>query len=330
MLLVSILLAIFLGQLGQSYSLYAGGYLLARVDAETGLEFQIAPESESKRENTLYIAEILGIVVEVRISPLVRVPDITVEGGSSASVQIVFDEPEDGLILELACNRGNFITLQGTTVVASPRETDLGQVSCQLKITDRFGLSSNTGFTVTVLPPNRPPILSTIPDQTVKAGSRRSLMLQAADPNDPTGAGLRFSMISGPVYATLSDNGGGKATLLLAPTVAEFQGGRVVLQVSEPEGLTAQSAFEVTIEPAVVILDVSRSSGKLILNGLGFGTAQAQVSINGQDVSGRITGQSDHSITLAGSLKRLNLRHGANQIQVRAGEAISSIFVFSL
>lgn len=317
---------------GHSYSLYAGSCLLAKgeADASGEVEFQIDSGDEFWNSGGLQVVDVLGrIVLEVRISPLVRVPDIVVEGGKSASVQIVFDEPEEGLVLGLACNRGNFISLQGTTVVASPRETDLGQVSCQLTITDRFGLSSRTGFTVTVLPPNRPPILSTIPDQRLRAGTRRSLTVQAADPNDPTGAGLRFAIVSAPAYVTLSDNGGGRATLLLAPAVTEIQGGRVVLQVSEPEGLMAQSAFEVTIEPAVVVLDVSRSSGRLILNGLGFGD-RAQVSINGQDVSRWITGQSDQSITLRGSLKRLNLQRGANQIQVRVGGAVSSVFLFSL
>lgn len=317
---------------GHGYGLRVDERVLAHAEAdlEGTLEFQLNGRGLWSAGRVQVLDGQGAVVLEARLSPLVRVPDITVEGGKSASVQIVFDEPEEGLALALACSRGNFVTLQAATVVASPRETDVGQVSCQLTITDRFGLSSSAGFTVTVLAPNRPPILSTIPDQTVRAGTRRSLQVQASDPNDLTGAGLRFALIDAPDYVALSDNGGGNATLLLAPAVTDTRGGRVVVQVSEPDGLQAQSAFQITLQPAVVILDVSRPAGKLILNGLGFGATGARVSVNGQDVSSRIIGQSDRSITLAGGLKRLNLKRGANQIQMRAGTTASNVFVFSL
>ncbi len=317
---------------GRCYGLRVDERVLAQdeADLEGTLEFQINGQGLWSARRVQVVDDLGAVALEARISPLLRVPDITVEGGKSASVQVVFDEPQEGLVLALACSRGNFVTLQATTVVASPRETDVGQVSCQLTVTDRFGLSNSAGFTVTVLAPNRPPILSTIPDQTIRAGTRRILQVQASDPNDLTGVGLRFALITAPDYVTLSDNGGGRATLSLAPAITDTKGGRVVLQVSEPDGLIAQSAFQVALQPAVVILDVSRPAGRLILNGLGFGATGAEVSINGQDLSGRITGQSDHSITLAGSLKRLNLRRGANQIQVRVGTTASNVFVFSL
>ena len=61
-----------------------------------------------------------------------------------------------------------------------------------------------------------------------------------------------------------------------------------------------------------------------------FTATDARVTVNGQDVSGRINHQQDNSITLAGNKKKLNLHNGGNQITVMVNGSISNVFDLTL
>lgn len=298
-------------------------------DADGTLDFYVESEPRSADRLELLDTATGEVVLWARLQPLLYVPNIVVEAGKTATVEVKLDEPEADLRFALSCSRGSFVTFDAGRIIASPRESDVGELSCELVVTDRFGLSNSAYFAVTVLPPNRPPVITVVPQQVVKAGSIRNVLLQASDPNDPTNAGLRFSLVAAPEYAVLTDVGAGRAVIQLSPPITATGRSEVVVQVREPQGLVAQTAFTVVIEPTVVITDVSYSKTFLIINGSGFGTS-ATVKVNDVDVTRFLVGQSNHSITLKARRSALGLRSGPNRVQVSVGSVASNLFIFSL
>ncbi len=80
----------------------------------------------------------------------------------------------------------------------------------------------------------------------------------------------------------------------------------------------------------VAITSASYTKPNLVINGNGFGTAGAIVTVNGQNISSLIAAQTDTSITIKGKQKKLSLKSGANQIVVKVGDAISNTFILNL
>ncbi|KAF0249819.1 MAG: hypothetical protein FD167_773, partial [bacterium] len=128
------------------------------------------------------------------------------------------------------------------------------------------------------------------------------------------------------------DNGNGTGVIRIAPALTDATGGRVTVNVTDQGGLTASTSFNVTVQRTVMINNAPfDTAGKqLFISGVGFGTSGARVTINGQDVSSRISGQSDNSITVKGNRKKLNLKPGPNQIIVIAGGVTSNTFILNL
>jgi hypothetical protein len=130
----------------------------------------------------------------------------------------------------------------------------------------------------------------------------------------------------------LADNGNGTGTLRISPALTDTQGGRVTVQVTDPGGLTAETSFNIVVQKAVTISAAAFDTrGKqLFISGTGFGSSGAKVTINGADVTSRVIGQSDTSITVKGNKKKLNLKSGPNQVIVTSGGIASNTFVLNL
>lgn len=276
--------------------------------------------------------EYFTLVVKPNSPPTIgSIPNQTLEAGKSATVQLSVSDPEGNTITNtVKCDKGNFVTVNGTTLSIAPQAGDVGTSTCTVTATDQFGLASSTTFAVTVLPQNLPPTLGTIADQTVRQGQTVSVNVSANDPNG--NAGLRLSLTSAPAFVSLSDNGNGTGVIRISPALTDAQGGRVTVQVTDPGGLTAMTSFNVTVQKAVTITAASfDTAGKqLFISGTGFGSSGATVTVNGTNVSARVIGQSDTSITVKGGKKKLNLKSGPNQIVVTAGGVTSAPFVLNL
>lgn len=79
----------------------------------------------------------------------------------------------------------------------------------------------------------------------------------------------------------------------------------------------------------VTVSNVSFAKPTLTIEGSGFGSATAQVRINGSDMSSRMSQLNNQTITLTGSAKKLNLRNGMNDITVTVAGQTSAPYVFS-
>jgi sugar lactone lactonase YvrE len=80
----------------------------------------------------------------------------------------------------------------------------------------------------------------------------------------------------------------------------------------------------------VNISSASFTKPNLVINGSGFGSSGAIVSVNGRDISALATAQTDSMISLKGNKKKLNLRNGPNQVTVIVGGVSSNTFVLNL
>jgi len=275
--------------------------------------------------------EYFTLVVKPNTPPTIgAIANVSLEAGKTTTVNLSVSDKEGNTVSNsVKCDKGSFVSVNGTTLTIAPQSSDVGATTCTVTATDQFGLSSSTTFAITVTAPNLPPTIASIADQTVKAGQSITVNVSASDPNKDA---LRLSLTSAPAFVSLSDNGNGTGVLRIAPALTDSQGGRVTVQVTDAGGLTASTSFNVTVQKAVVISAASFDTGgkQLFISGTGFGSTGAKVTVNGQDVSSRVSGQSDTSITVKGNKKKLNLKSGPNQIIVTSGGVASNTFVLNL
>jgi hypothetical protein len=104
----------------------------------------------------------------------------------------------------------------------------------------------------------------------------------------------------------------------------------VTVKVFDAGGLTAQTSFTLTVQRSVMISSITRSKPNLFISGSGFGQSGASVSVNNLDITARIVGQSDSSITLKGGAAKLNLKKGPNLITVSVGGITSNVFTLTM
>ncbi|KAF0239162.1 MAG: glycosyl hydrolase, partial [bacterium] len=196
-----------------------------------------------------------------------------------------------------------------TLTVNTSATTPSGAVNLTVSGTSGQIIRTQTVTVNVVGKANAAPTITPIPDQTVKVGQTVTVKISA---NDPDGnQGIRFSFISSLLPVTpLDDGDNNEATISLgiAPTATQANNSFIItVIVTDPGGLTAQTSFRVTVVPSLTISNVIFTKPTLSISGSGFGTSGARVSINGQDISSLISGQSDASITLKGNKKKLKL-----------------------
>lgn len=276
--------------------------------------------------------EYFTLLVNPNTPPTIgAIPNQNIEAGKTATVNLLISDKDGNTVTNtVKCDKGNFVTANGATLTIAPQAGDVGSSTCTVTATDQFGLSSSTTFAITVTPQNLPPTLAAITDQTVQAGQTVSVPVSANDPNG--NLGLRLALTSNPAFVSLSDNGNGTGTIRISPATSDTQGGRVTIQVTDQGGLTATTSFNITVQKAVSVTNAvfEPRSKNLFVSGIGFGTSGAKLTVNGQDISSRILGQSDNSITAKGNKKKLNLKSGPNQVTVTSGGITSAIFTFTL
>jgi hypothetical protein len=78
-----------------------------------------------------------------------------------------------------------------------------------------------------------------------------------------------------------------------------------------------------------LIASASYAKPLLSIDGANFGDARPVVRVNGVDVSGRIRTNTTTNISVKGGPKKLNLRAGANEIQVVANGEASNIYILA-
>ena len=115
-------------------------------------------------------------------------------------------------------------------------------------------LSTSQTVTINVLPVDRPPQLTAIPDQTVQGGAVLPLLVQATDPD--VGDQITLCVTGLPAFATFTDNHDGTGSFQFAPGLANKGDYTITVEATDngKDGLTApmstQESFVLAVQVA--------------------------------------------------------------------------------
>ncbi|KAF0249063.1 MAG: Uncharacterized protein FD167_1535 [bacterium] len=262
------------------------------------------------QEDNIVLTGNFASSIDDEIQPNFVVPDVTVETGKTVIVNVKVTDPQGQLLtLTVKCDRGNFVSVMGLTLVVSPQTSDVGQSVCTVTATNTSNLFSNASFIIFVTATNRPPMIATVPDQRVKVADTLRVTVRASDPD---GDFLRFSVPTAPLsLINVGSDISGGAILTFSPSSID-QGGRVTVRAIDSGGLISETSFNLIVDRTVIISSVVREKNLLFVVGQGFGSSGVRVMINGQDLSSRVIGQTDSTLTVKGARRKANLKAGQN------------------
>ncbi|MBL8148350.1 MAG: VCBS repeat-containing protein [Blastocatellia bacterium] len=294
-----------------------------------GVEVQDKARSGPGSRQPLATRAFFTLVVKPNSPPIIApINDRTVVETTTTEIELkVMDREKDTVTLELFCDRDGVVSLDKTRLTIAPQIGDAGRFACAITATDQFGLASTEDFAINVVAGTAPTI-SQIPDQTVRKGEVRTIDVVAASVERPDG--LMLSLDQAPDYVTLEEGNNGRGVIRIAPTLNDVDSGMVTVTATDSANLSTSTSFKVNLAEGLRITAATYSLNRLFINGFGFGSDGARVVVNGQDVSSSIVGQSDNSITIKGSRRKLNLVNGPNRLQVLVGDAPSNEFVLNL
>ena len=127
-------------------------------------------------------------------------------------------------------------------------------------------------------PQNIAPVLNTIGNQSVQAGSSKTVSISASDADNDT---LTITASGVPNFASFTDNGNGTASLVLNPTTANVGSSNVTITVSDGV-LTDSETFTITVT------DQPPQNSAPVLNNIGNQSVQADgsktIAISASDI----------------------------------------------
>ena len=232
-------------------------------------------------------------------------PGQALELGGTVAVDVspFFDDPDGETLSYTAASSntgvatatvaGNALTVAGVTA---------GTATITVTATDPGELTARQRFSVTVRPANQAPeVVSTVPDLTVTVGEVRAWM--GADHfRDPNGAALSYAAGSSNAAVVLAVVSGGEFGIRAVSVGSAV----VTVTASDPEGLSAQLSFRVTVQPetqAEVVISgvepavlVEGAEARITGSGFSATAAQNQVSVGGRGA--RVTTATRTSLTI--------------------------------
>ena len=215
-------------------------------------------------------------------------------GGSSITVNIMATDPDEGQTPSLDYSPElPYATLtpagEGKANLVFNPDADVDPVVTNITITASSGdLTATETFTLTITPPDNPPMITAIEDQTVELGESITVAITATDPDEGQTPSLDYSPEL--PYATLTPTGEGKANLVFNPD-ADVDPVVTNITITASSGdLTATETFTLTITaPAVdsppVIESVTPGSLSLAAGASGMVEVRASDSDAGQTPS---------------------------------------------
>ena len=172
------------------------------------------------------------------------IPALTVAVGETATVNVAgyFTDPDgDALTYTAASSNPETATVAVSGSVVTVTATARGVVTVTVTARNPGGLSAQATFTVTV--PNQAPVATdTVPAQTVFVGDTAHVDM-AVYFNDPDGDALTYSAASSNATAVSASVAGSvvSITAMAAGTAL------ITVTATDPDGLSAQNNFEVTV-----------------------------------------------------------------------------------
>lgn len=155
---------------------------------------------------------------------------------------LTFSAPNLPAWLTVTDNNDGTANLSGT-----PANSDVGDSSVNIVVTDPGGSSNSQSFTLSVANVNDVPAFSSAAVTAATQDAVYSYLVTAVDPDSGETGLLAFSAPTLPSWLVLNDNGDGTATLTGTPANADVDDHDVSLTVVDPSGASAMQDFTVTV-----------------------------------------------------------------------------------
>lgn len=140
----------------------------------------------------------------------------------------------DGMVMDAASGR----------LTWTPLVSQIGPHVVAIDVQDGRGGIATQRFTLTVRPPNRPPVIGSTPPMAATAGADYRY---AASAIDPDGDPVAWTLRAAPAGMTV---GAGTGLVQWTPTAAQIGTVRVVLDVTDARGGTDTQAFDLVVRNA--------------------------------------------------------------------------------
>ncbi len=143
-------------------------------------------DGSDKKQFTLHVLNSMGTIDRPpAISPI---SNQTVNAGVLFEYAAKATDPDlaSGDLLTFSDDNALFVINRNGTISFTPQNSDAGAYRINITVTDREGLSATTGFTLTIVRVNRPPVIVSItpPNGTkVKLNERVNFQVSATDPD---------------------------------------------------------------------------------------------------------------------------------------------------
>lgn len=124
----------------------------------------------------------------------------------------------------------------------TPTYGQAGDHTVTVRVVESAELFNSQDFTITVKNVNRPPVITSVPETAASVGQLYSYDMEADDP-DP-GETPTYTLISGPLGMTMDKDTG---LVSWTPTLMQVGNHDVSLRAEDPEGLTANQDFQITV-----------------------------------------------------------------------------------
>ena len=179
-----------------------------------------------------------------------------------------------------------FVSGTGTTriITLTPAPNVTGSAQITVTATNSAGLSANTSFTATVVPPPAPPTLSAIINLTTERNRPVTMQFVLSDEDIPTVQLTAFSN-----NQTLLPNGnlqfggfGGNRSITITPGFNQIGSGVVVITATNRQGQTATLTINVTVTPTQIPPTI-QPIGNIIIGQ--NQTAQRQLFVNDENLN---------------------------------------------
>ena len=181
------------------------------------------------------------------------VGDQSATQGTPFAVTIAFSDGDGDPVFHALTGApaGTGLSINPMTGEVSGTPTNADTVGSPLALTvvaTDGALRSEQGFNLTVADVNDPPVFTSTPVTAATQDVAYTYAVTASDP-DPVDV-LTITAVAIPAWLTLTDNGGGAATLSGTPGVADVGDHTVSLQVSDAMAATALQDFTVSVAAA--------------------------------------------------------------------------------
>ena len=158
----------------------------------------------------------------------------------------------------------------------APGLGDAGSTSGTVEVSDG-ALSTRRTFSITVLPPDRPPVLTQPVNMTVVAGE---LAQQTVTATDPDGDYVSINKLSGPSYLTVSGYGSyatATATLSIAPGAGDVGTITATIQASS-NGLHDTKSFQIAVTYGNFPASCGANTFSALSTDFGYSTLEVQTA----------------------------------------------------